>query len=219
MIDFLHYLTIKYIIHDFAFAACVVFLVLWNRLTKIESWVGLLLFGCFFLDLFAASFAYKAAPNLWIYNLGVPIQLLLIVIIYHQLLTSTILKKYLRIGYFVFFILLCVDLLFIQKFNVFNTYVFIPAYLCLAFVSFIYLKNAMENHTESPYKNFFFWFGCATLINYTALVPFIALLTWSGLSEPVWNKVYYLSNLIYCSWFTLISFGIIWTKLRTSSSS
>ncbi|MBK7853689.1 MAG: hypothetical protein IPJ79_01150 [Bacteroidetes bacterium] len=90
--------------------------------------------------MFAASFAYKDEPNLWIYNLGVPIQLLLIVIIYHQLLASTIFKKYLRIGYFVFFILLCVDLLFIQKFNVFNTYVFIPAYLCIAFVSFIYLK-------------------------------------------------------------------------------
>jgi len=85
MIGFLHYI-VKYFVHDVALISCILFVILWNSLNKIESWVALLIFGCFFIDLFAASFAYKSIENLWVYNLGVYIQILFIIIIYYQLL-------------------------------------------------------------------------------------------------------------------------------------
>lgn len=217
MIDFLHYIF-KYVVHDVGFIACIVFLALWNKLSKTETWVGLLLFGVFFLDLFAASFAYKNLNNQWIYNLGIPLQLLLIVIIFYQLFTAPIFKRNLMIGYGIFLILYSLDLLFIQKFAVLNTYVYIPACIGVAVISYLYLKSAIENIEIKPSDNFFFWFACATLINYTASVPLIALLTWPGISDPVWNKIYFISNGIDCCWFILTGGGLAWTKCRTSFS-
>lgn len=217
MIEFLQY-VFRYVVHDFAVLACMVFLFYWKRLSKIETWIALLIFACTFIDLLAASFAFKNLHNQWIYNIGFPIQLLFLVYIYSQIMSDNALKKNLTIGYFLFMVLYTLDLLFVQKMEVLNTYVYIPACIGIAIISYVYLKDIISNTDIIPKQHFLFWFACATLINYTASVPLVALLTWPQISAPVWAKIYYLSNIIDCTWFGMIGGALIYTKWRTSYS-
>lgn len=214
MIDFLLYL-LKYWVHPVGLISSSLFLALWPRLNLLEICIASLIFFCFFLDLIAAAFAFKSIPNQWLYNLGFPIQVLLIAFIYYKQFSSTTFKKYIKKGYLIFSVLYLIDLLFFQKMNQLNTYVYIPTCMLIATLSYFYLREIMDNQEIQIWKDISFWFACAMLINYTATAPLISLLTWPGISQPVWNNIYYVNNIIDCIWFLLLGIGLLWTKRQT----
>lgn len=210
----------------FEFAAFIILLLKWNKLDLNETWVGLLIICNLVFDLFASLAAFHhdnvVEGNLWIYNMAMLPQTILLVYIYGRVIKKLIIKQIMIAGLMFFIVVYFVNLFYGQK-EYFNSYSYIISAILIAFMAFMYLHELVNSNKENIYSDFFFWFSVATFIDYTVTAPCIAglfLYPQIETGNKAWANLYNIVLLSYSVWFILVSFGLLWTKrqLKLSSS-
>ncbi len=195
------------------FLACLIFILLKNKLNKLQKFIGLFVGICFLFDIAAYAIGYYYKNNQWFYNLAILVETSFLFFIYYQLFSSTYIKRAIKYAYpgFLFFFFL--NYLFIQKQFVFNNYTFVPSYAFLALLAFKHLQQCVDELVENPFANFVFWFSMANLLDFTVSAPLLGILSWFAFeNEKIASSLYLINDLVYVAWFTILSIGIIWTS-------
>lgn len=175
--------------------------------------IGIFVGICFSFDLIAFIIGVYYKNNQWFYNIAVLLETSLLFYIYFELFNSSFVKRTIKYAYpgFLFFFL--INYFFIQGMYVFNNYTFVPSYAFLALLAFKHLQQCVDQLTENPFSNFFFWFSMANLLDFTVSAPLLGILSWFAYeNETIARSLYLINDIVYVMWFTILSIGIVWTS-------
>jgi hypothetical protein len=218
MTDYLHFILARIQI-VFAIAAAASVIVWWNRLSRIETWAGLVVLANCSFDIVSRTLTYGKHTSDWLYNFGMLIEVSLLTYIFYETLNSKA-RKIIKVVYLLFIVGYVINLWFFQGFNMYNNYTFIPAQVFIAILAFRYLGQTMETLTQSPLHIFLVWFSAAIMIDYTATLPIGSAIRWLSTKPPeAADKLYDSNTVIFIIRCTVIIVGLLWTKKRPTLSS
>lgn len=222
MLDFFIQTHRHYITFDFGLAAFIIFLIKCNQLSVSEILAGVLVFTYYLFDLMAASITYFnhfAPENAWFYNIAQLLELSFFFYIYTFMVRNQKIIRTIKIIIPIFVVLFILNLCCGQGFSVINTFTILPAQAIIALLAFLHLRQCVEATDENPFYDFSFWFSIATLVSNAAGVPVLATINWFNYrNTEVADRLYIINDIIYCTWFALISIGLLWTKRQPISS-
>ena len=183
-----------------------------------DKWVSATIMIYGINDLTSSVMAFNEFNNLWLYNLVLFPQFIMVMTILIRKIQNTKIR-WLLISVGVILILFHVgNILFLQGLHDFNNFSYIPANTWMAASSFFYLREQMEKIDEAPFDKLLTWFALATLIDIAGSMPILSLLGWtdyihSSQAARLWEVV----QLLYTFWYLFILFGLIWTRTSLRS--
>jgi len=200
--------------------ASVIFFLYSRHLEWRERVAASLIVVYFFFDALSNWISYHHHTNQWLYNLACPVEVLIPLWVYYQIITSRLVKRMVP----VFALLYCVgyvlNRMYVQGSDHLNTFTLLPAMAVLAILAFLHLEQCMADLDHSPFDNFFFWFSLANLIDNTGGFSYISTLPWFAYQHPhVVSRLKMVNDFFYCSWFVTVSIGLIWKKKALKSFS
>lgn len=204
---------LQHISIDAGFITCIVFLIYRKSFRKGELIIVALVVLYFSFDCAAFLLGHFYKSNQWFYNIAILIEISLLFYIYYRLFNYTYIKRAIKYAYpgFLFFFL--INYFFIQGQYVFNNYTFVPSYAFLALLAYLHLQQCVDQLTENPFSNFYFWVSMANLLDFTVSAPLLGILSWFAFeNEKIARSLYTINEMVYVAWFSILSIGIIWTS-------
>lgn len=200
-----------------------VFMFIWffNRFSKMERLVAVIIFLYAGADFTASIMAAYKIHNLWFYSIVLIPQLLLVTYALTYKLADHRKRKFLFLVSILIAISHCVNIIFFQGMETLNTYTYIPGNTWISVCAFLYLKEQIEKLEINPFEHLFTWFALATMIDHVGSIPILLTLSWPVFNEITSAGLVVFNQGLYMFWYLIISFGLIWTKtsLRSRFSS
>lgn len=192
------------------------FVYLWRR-KLLSTWMHVAMLTVLLdliTDIIAIVVGHIYHNNNGVYSISNSILFCVTYIIYSHMLNLRMLKKTL-LWFIVAYLFICIgDLFFIQGWKTLNTYAYFPGAMAIAWLSFTYMKQCVEDIDIPLLPNIFFWFSIANLLYYVGSISVVSTIPMlAASSSKVWNMVYPINTALHCAWYIIITLGFIWKKI------
>lgn len=217
-LKFLSYTPFLFIFVTISFL--LIFVKKWNVKT-LNIWLILLVYFSCDLGAFAVGYYSEKPNNQWVYNIAIPILYSSVAVFYYKYIDSILVKKIIFIAVPIFTSFHILNIIFVQTFNEFATFITIPWQGFLGILAFLFLRQVVENSTSNPFNLFSFWFSIANMINFIGSIPILATLNWFPYVDSDKANILFNINLVlgYYLYSLLICLGFIWSEIRWTRSS
>jgi hypothetical protein len=160
---------------------------------------------------------FQHISNSWLYNISVPLEYSYYTYLFW--LHGTLgLRKFLTLGFTIFLIVLCWDLM-VHPFKPFHTYTLVTGQVLIIISCCLYIYGLfLKNEEYTLFRNYFYWLVCGLLLfNLGDMVYFVFD---PLLQEKKWDKFNTLfteinTNLNYLLYFSYIASIIVFKKYQT----
>lgn len=151
--------------------------------------------------------------NSFLYNLLIPVEIILTLIIYFNYVQRKTSKRYILICMFLFIIFSILNLVVIQDFfKEFANHTFFAGGIIVSYLSYSIWLNDIKNDLLSL-QNVILWFTAANFIYYTTTIPIISAHNWlSTYSKEVAFPIFIINLVMYGLWAIIIGLGFIWKR-------
>jgi len=191
---------------------------IWNQ-DNDGKWVSATVMIYGINDLTSSVMAFNEINNLWLYNLMLFPQFIMVLVILIRKIQNVRIRWVLISGGVILILFHAGNILFLQGLHDFNNFSYIPATTWMATCSFFYLREQMEKIDEAPFDKLLTWFALATLIDIAGSMPILSLLGWTDyIQTSQASKLWVVVQMLYTFWYLLILIGLIWTRTSLRSA-
>ena len=162
-----------------------------------------------FVESAANTLDYYKQSNLSVYNIGMIFEVNIFLNIFLKKSTDKI-KTLLHYTITIFNCFALVNIIFFQKYNKFQSNTYTLACLLLMFVTLSFLFKLIIKKTNSPLRDFFFWFSIGVLFCYLGNFPYLSSLnSLIALNDNTEKALAIISITVNSLLYLLISIGVV----------
>ena len=153
--------------------------------------------------------------NHFFYNLIYTVQFLVLAFFFYYQLDSHLIKKVIRVYFWIFPLFVLINTIFFQGFYTWQTYSFVFGGIFVILLSIAYLWQLYDSEeTQSIFRDPVFWFSLSLLLYFTVTVPYFGMLNYLLQNYPVFSLKYYLLviDISFCLHNIVMTIGFLCLK-------
>jgi hypothetical protein len=167
------------------------------------------------IDMIAKYIGLKCGNNHSVYNTYFFANCVLYFSIFYLLMKQN--KKLIIICFALTISFSIINVLFIQGIGLLNTYSVLFSSLVVSFISYLYLKQLINEIEIDIWRQVFFWFAAATMIYCIGTLSIIGSLPYFiQCQSKIGAGLYTIHRIVYSLWYVLIATGFIIWKQKTA---